>query len=296
LKYLIATEKTALVHNGGCLSFRDLLVRVDAFAAPLQDLPCERVAVFSENRWEWVVAFYAVWYARKTAVPIDYLSTPEEVAYILEDCKPGVIFCSAERYQRIEAVLQSLSYPIRVQVFEEMTLPVVENLQAVFPDLGEELTAMLIYTSGTTGSPKGVMLSFKNVNINIRGVNVARVFTEESVMLGLLPLHHTFPLMGTMMGPLALQGKLVLCPSMASEDIMRTLQEHRITTIVSVPRFYNLIRKGIRDKNRAACGGPEVVRIGGEAAASRIFQAGLQAGASTPGWPHPLPCVWRGGA
>ena len=210
------------------------------------------MAVFSENRPEWIIAFYSAWYLKKTAVPIDYLSAAEEVDYILRDCKPGVLFCSRERYEAIETVIQSLPYEIRVFIFEDLDIGFEGTELVAFPDLDPELTAMIIYTSGTTGSPKGVMLSFKNVTININGVAVTKVFSEDSIVLGLLPLHHTFPLMGTMAGPLAVQGTLVLCPSMASEDIMRTLQENKITTILAVPRFYNLIRKGIKDKIQAS--------------------------------------------
>ncbi len=212
----------------------------------------ENVAVFSENRPEWIIAFYSAWYLKKTAVPIDYLSAPEEVDYILRDCKPGVLFCSRERYESIETVIESLPHAIRVFIFEDLDIGFEGTELVAFPDLDPEVTAMIIYTSGTTGSPKGVMLSFKNVTININGVAVTKVFSEESIVLGLLPLHHTFPLLGTMVGPLAVQGTLVLCPSMASEDIMRTLQENKITTILAVPRFYNLIRKGIKDKIQAS--------------------------------------------
>jgi len=252
LKYLVASEKPALIHSEGALNFQQLLCAVREFSQLYSAVETQRVAIFSENRPEWTFAFYSAWYLKKTAVPIDYLSAPSEVDYILRDCRPEVIFCSRERYEIIKAVLEALPYGIHVLIFEDLQ-PCRDLTEVVeFPDLDPELTAMIIYTSGTTGSPKGVMLSFKNVNANIYGVTVTNVFTEATVVLGLLPMHHTFPLMGTMVGPLAVQGTLVLCPSMASEDIMRTLQENQITTIVAVPRFYNLIRKGIRDKIKAS--------------------------------------------
>jgi long-chain acyl-CoA synthetase len=109
-------------------------------------------------------------------------------------------------------------------------------------------TAVIIYTSGTTGSPKGVMLSYDNLLVNIEAVtNDVNIYKEEDKVMVLLPLHHIFPLMGTMVIPLSVGGTIVFSPSMASEDIMATLQ-HGITIIIGVPRLYNLIRKGIRDK------------------------------------------------
>lgn len=248
MKYLFDSKKAAVIHDGGTISYHKLLRGVSEYAAIYSELNPERVAIFSENRPEWVTAFFSVWYLKRTAVPIDYLSTPEEVDYILRDCQPGVLFCSRERLNGIRAVLESLPFPMKVLVFEDLVEPDEDGSTVDFPDIDPNLTAMLIYTSGTTGRPKGVMLSFKNVNTNINGVAITRVFSEETVVLGLLPLHHTFPLMGTMVGPLSQHGTLVLCPSMTSEDIMRTLKDHKITMILAVPRFYNLIRKGIRDK------------------------------------------------
>lgn len=248
MKYLVASDRVAIVYNEAYIHFNHLLQEVESYAGLYSDLDTQRVAIFSENRPEWIFCFYSAWFLKKTIVPIDYLSSPDEVDYILRDCRPGVIFCSKTQYEVILDTLKSLPYEIRVIIFEDITPCKSSDKNIEFPSIDPEATAMIIYTSGTTGSPKGVMLSFKNVNINIKGVAVTKVFSKETKALGLLPLHHTFPLIGTMVGPLAVQGMLVLCPSMASEDIMRTLQDHKVNTIVAVPRFYNLIRKGICDK------------------------------------------------
>lgn len=110
-------------------------------------------------------------------------------------------------------------------------------------------TAVIIYTSGTTGSPKGVMLSYLNLMQNIKAVSDhIPIYNEGSRVLVLLPLHHIFPLIGTMVAPLYKGGMLAISPSMLSEDIMKTLQENKVTIIIGVPRLYAAIRKGIMDK------------------------------------------------
>jgi long-chain acyl-CoA synthetase len=68
----------------------------------------------------------------------------------------------------------------------------------------------------------------------------------------LLPLHHIFPLMGTMIIPLYAGGSVAISPSMASEDIIKTLQDNKITILLGVPRLYAAIRKGIKDKINAS--------------------------------------------
>jgi long-chain acyl-CoA synthetase len=67
-------------------------------------------------------------------------------------------------------------------------------------------------------------------------------------VLVLLPLHHILPLQGTLLMPLCLGATSIFSPSIASEDIIATLQKHAITLIIGVPRLFTLIRNGIKGK------------------------------------------------
>ncbi|HMB00135.1 MAG TPA: AMP-binding protein, partial [Spirochaetota bacterium] len=114
-------------------------------------------------------------------------------------------------------------------------------------------TALIIYTSGTTGSPKGVMLSFKNLRANIKAVSEdIPVFRPRRQTMLLLPLHHIFPLAGSLLAPLATGGTTVLCPGLKPAEIMSTLQHNQINIIIGVPRFYELLKNGITQKIRAS--------------------------------------------
>ncbi|MGE5439921.1 MAG: AMP-binding protein, partial [Bacteroidota bacterium] len=75
-------QKTALIHNDKEISYEELLQNISRFSSVLNISPGERVAIFSENRPGWVYAFYAVWNRKGINVPIDFMSTSEEVAYI----------------------------------------------------------------------------------------------------------------------------------------------------------------------------------------------------------------------
>ncbi|NJK86850.1 MAG: AMP-binding protein [Bacteroidales bacterium] len=112
---------------------------------------------------------------------------------------------------------------------------------------------MIIYTSGTTGSPKGVMLTFENLIANIEAVSEkVPIITKNETILMLLPCHHIFPLMGTIVIPLYAGSTIAMSPSMASEDIINTLKEHKVSIMIGVPRLYYAIRKGIMDKVKAS--------------------------------------------
>jgi long-chain acyl-CoA synthetase len=229
------------------IDYDQLIRKINSFSTLLPSGNLSKVAIFSENRFEWVYTFYSVWIKKAIAVPIDFMSSSEDVAFILNDCKPEVILYSNTTKDVCEKAFEQLNYKIEKINLDEIKLE-ESNTSATFPDPNPNETAVIIYTSGTTGSPKGVMLSYDNLLVNIEAVTTdVNVYTNDDRVMILLPLHHIFPLMGTLIIPLSVGATVVFSPSMASEDIMATLQ-HGITIIIGVPRLYNLIRKGIRDK------------------------------------------------
>jgi long-chain acyl-CoA synthetase len=242
-------HKTAIIWSDEEVSYEELLHSISFFSRSFPGKKCQKVAIFSENRPEWAYGFYASWKNGCIAVPIDFMSTAEDVAYILEDCRPELVFCSRDTHTVLEEACRDLSYDIDVLVFEDMEEDRGGQRPIEFPEHDPEKTAVIIYTSGTTGSPKGVMLSYDNLFANIESVTEeVKIYTSKDNVMVLLPLHHIFPLLGSLVAPLYTGGTLVFSPSMSSEDLMHTLQTHGITIIIGVPRFYSLIRKSIKDK------------------------------------------------
>jgi long-chain acyl-CoA synthetase len=229
------------------IDYSQLINNVNSYSKLLTSTSITNVAIFSENRFEWVYAFYSAWMKKAVVVPIDFMSSAEDVAFILNDCKPELIFYSEGTKEVFEKAITLLDYKIEKINLDEIKIEESTDNQTL-PDPNPHDTAVIIYTSGTTGSPKGVMLSYDNLLVNIEAVTTdVNIYKPEDRVMILLPLHHIFPLVGTMVAPLSVGGTVVFSPSMASEDIMATLQ-HGITIIIGVPRLYNLIRKGIKDK------------------------------------------------
>ena len=254
MKCLQYYEKSALITKQQAISYAQLFAHVQAYAPLFQDVSCQKAAIYSENRPEWIYALYAAWRNHSAAVPIDFMSTLEETAYILEDCKPEVVFCSREREQDLRAAAASLSYALKVIVFEDINTIMPDAKRDFAPlERADADTALIIYTSGTTGSPKGAMLSFGNLMANADGVSRdSKIYSAEQRALVFLPLHHVYPLLGSIIIPLYVGATCVFSPSMAADDIRETLQTHGVTLITGVPRFYNLLRKGIREKIQAS--------------------------------------------
>ncbi len=247
--FLESREKTALVNKDGRISYSSLLSHISYYSSLFEKNKTTKVAIYAENRVEWVYAFFAAWKNNSVVVPIDYLAPAEDVAYILNDCKPEVVFCTNETKDALKKAAGMNDYEITILQLDEQEYNVNDYKAEALKPADVNKTAVIIYTSGTTGSPKGVMLSYDNLIANIESVSKhIKIFTEDRNVMVLLPLHHIFPLVGSLIAPLAVGGTAVLSPSMASEDIMATLKDNKIAIIIGVPRLYAAIRKGIMDK------------------------------------------------
>lgn len=262
-------RKNALILPERSYTYTQMLAAAHAYARLIPE-DTERVLLFSENRPEWVHALYAAWGAGCTAVPVDFQSTVDEVAFIVQDCRPQVFFCSAERRPILEEVCAGLDYTPLLLVFEDLPAePEGKPESIAASDL--QATALLIYTSGTTGTPKGVMLSFENLLANVEAVTVGvPIYGPEERVLMLLPLHHIFPLLGTLVIPFQIGATVALSPSLRAEDIVRTLQDNRITILIGVPRLYSLIMKSIQDKIAASAIATLLYRFAAKASSPKL--------------------------
>jgi long-chain acyl-CoA synthetase len=255
-------DNPALIFKDHVDSYRSLFSKIGLFSNLFADKGYNRIAIYSENRPEWIYAFYATWQNGGIVVPIDFLSSAEDAAYILNDCTPELVFASRGVGNTWEKIVKRLNYQPEILFFEDIEQAEPLNDRPVEFNSPVEKTAAIIYTSGTTGSPKGVMLSFANVYANIKAVTEDyAIFTSERPVLMLLPLHHIFPLAGSMVAPLHAGGCIVMSPSMQSSDILETLKTHPVRIMIGVPRLYELLYKGIKAKIDAKAIGRLFFRI-----------------------------------
>ncbi len=237
-------KKTALIKGREEISYADLRENISSFAELTDILPGERVLICSENRPEWVYALYGAWQRGGVVVPVDFMSSVEEILYILKETEPAVVFCSEQTQKSVREALQESGVKPLLYNFDSLILPKARE-KPISRSLEE--TALILYTSGTTGQPKGVMLSFKNLLSNIRAIQKVGVAGKRDKTLALLPFHHSYPLMVTLLVPLYLGATVVFLERLSSEELLRTLKEHKITILVGVPRLYQLLHQRIME-------------------------------------------------
>ncbi len=238
----------AIIAGERNITFTELLQRITLFSHRSPQKAGERTLIFSENREGWIFAFYSVWVNHGIAVPIDASSTVSDVAYIINDCKPVSVWTSRDKLEVIKAAAKEAGTPLDIHLIDDYETIECNETNAKFT-YKEEDTALIIYTSGTTGSPKGVMLSYQNILVNVRAVSdEVPIFTPERRALILLPLHHVLPLVGTVVMPLYVGGGVAISPSMSGPDIMDTLQRGKVAILIGVPRLWQTLYAGIKKK------------------------------------------------
>lgn len=241
-------EKKALITNQGDVTYSQLLKRVQQFAQLFENKSYTKIAIFAENSPSWIYAFYAALQNGCIPVPIDFMASTEDVSYIIDDCRPELLFISAGMKESMEKIVQKIRHQPEVLVFDEIvpdeTIP---ESRWMGPD-DNETTAVIIYTSGTTGSPKGVMLSYANIHENMNAVIGCKIYIPERQVMIFLPLHHVFPLVGSMITPLYVGCTIPMAPSMQSADLMKTFSENQVGVFLGVPRLYELMYRGIKAK------------------------------------------------
>ena len=245
-------DKFAITYKDVKYTYEQLLrysqIYADTFSS--QSTP-KKVLICAQNSPEWCFAFLGTMRCKAIAVPLDAQSTKKEIEYVINDCRPDIVFISEDK-QEMFADLELKG--ARLMTKNDVVLSDDANIPATDIPLGKDDETMLInYTSGTTGDPKGVMLSFKNVTFNVDSVSKqVPIFQEDSNVMVLLPLHHILPLLGSLVAPLYMGGTLHIAEAMNAESIIKTLNAGQVSIIIGVPRLYDMLVKGIMNKINAS--------------------------------------------
>ena len=185
------------------------------------------------------IAYYAIVRAGGVVVPMNVLLKGREVKYYLEDPEARLLlawhgFAEAAH----EGAQAAGAEVIDVAPGEFEQLLAAEEPDRELSEREGEDTAVILYTSGTTGQPKGAELTHANLLRNAE-VSQSLFFTEDDVVLGALPLFHTFG-QTVCMNTGALAGAtLTLIPRFDPGKALEIIQRDKVTLFAGVPTMYN---------------------------------------------------------
>ena len=240
-------NKTAIFYEGKEYSYKELIAGAKEYAS-LLDLEKEgKAVVFMENRPELLYAFLGIWDKKGTCVCLDAASKVSEFQYFIEDCRPKYIFVSENTYEVAREAVQISGVTTTILNVDKIDLANANKEGVIYaPD--RDAVALILYTSGTTGSPKGVMLTFDNILVNIEGLNKYNMYQPSDRVLALLPMHHIFPLLGSGIVPLQQGATIAFLKELSSQAMVDALNNYKITMMIGVPRLWEMLHKKIMEK------------------------------------------------
>lgn len=186
------SDKTALVFNDQSITYGALYTKVNQVAFYLNELDLEkhsRVGIYSNKGIEQVVAILAVLSTDYILVPLTKMLKPEQVKYIINDCDIKCIITDKlklESIEEIEFAGHVLSYDTTnkgTASFEEIYKYYNKPYQC---EINSHNNAVITYSFGMTGTPKGIVISHRNLIDSARVVSGYLKLAEDDVISGVL--------------------------------------------------------------------------------------------------------------
>ena len=267
--YLFKTEEEGKFREITHKEFRD---DIKALGTKLVDmgLKDKRVAVISENRYEWGIVYLAVVTGTGIIVPLDKSLPENEIESLIIRSEVEAIFYSKKYDEVMNKIKKENNTKVKYfismdlekeenNVYSEYELikqgkELLESGNREFLDakIDAEKMSIMLFTSGTTAMSKAVMLSHKNICANLMDIASVIKVDENDRFLSFLPLHHTFECTVGFLYPISKGGAIAFCEGI--RHIADNIKEYQITAMISVPilfeSMYKKVMKNIEKKGK----------------------------------------------
>lgn len=246
-------ERTAVVFDDDPITYGRLWEETKAYAGALRALGVargDRVALLLPNVPDFPRAYFAILSLGAVVVPVHALLKADEIAYVLKDSGASRFIVAAPLLAEgakgaALAGVPVLSVLVPDDKLGEAPFPRLEDLaKQAEPIAGYEFlppssTATILYTSGTTGRPKGAQGSHFTLVQHVDTLLLGAInLSEDDVILGCLPLFHTFGQMCVMNVAFRRGASVVLVPKFDGPTALALLNTHQCTIMTGVPTMY----------------------------------------------------------
>ncbi|MGX4735435.1 long-chain-fatty-acid--CoA ligase [Kitasatospora griseola] len=259
-------EHPAIVSGTRRITYRELWDGARRYAAVLRARgvgPDDKVALLLPNTPHFPLAYFGVLALGAVAVPVHALLRAEEIAYVLRDSGAAALICAAPLLAEGGKAAETVGTPLltvmeeedggaparRLDVLAARSTPIDRQVPRDPGDI-----ALVLYTSGTTGRPKGAQLTHLNVVMNVDTTMLSPFdFTADDVLLGCLPLFHTFGQICGMNTCFRAGATLVLMPRFDGPGALELMVREGCTLFMGVPTMYTALLEAARaDPRRPA--------------------------------------------
>ena len=255
-----ADAATAIMTPDAAITFRELRLEVTRMARGLLALgheKGERIGIFSENSPFFIAAYLGIIRAGLVAVPLQTELSPEALARIVTDSSMSRLLVSQRLVRRLPTWTTTTNVPLFTEKDFHSThpqqfgapsndlapVPEAEDL----PDHEPHDLAALMFTSGSTGSPKGVMISHRNIECNTQDIISYLGLASDDRGMVVLPFHYCFGL-SLLHTHLMAGASLFLNSTFKAfpEQMLLELQERECTGLAGVPSTFQILLRKTR--------------------------------------------------
>ena len=205
----------------------------------------DKIIVSGKNSVAWAVTYIAVQYAGCTVVPLDSSLHDEDFIKFAKFSDSVVLVADNDRMKKVAGALPMLGY---ASLEENGTYPSIMTLSAPYRDghvMTEDDVAAILFTSGTTGTPKGVMLTNKNIVSDIFISQANMNIYPTDVFYAILPIHHAYTMLAVFMEGLGSGASVVFGKKLVVSQMLKELKEAKVTMFLGVPMIFNKLYAGL---------------------------------------------------
>lgn len=223
----------------------------------------KRIAIISENRYEWCVGYMAVVCGTGLVVPMDRALPENEIRSMIERSEVEAIIYSKKYNEIMERVKEDKISKIKCYISMENEVDndkvlsmrkLIEkgkvlreegSREFIDAEIDAEKMSIMLFTSGTTAKSKAVALSHRNICSNIEAIASMFDISPKDTFLSFLPLHHTFESTVGFLYPIYAGGTIAYAEGI--KHLADNIREYQVTAMISVPVLYeNMYKKVLR--------------------------------------------------
>lgn len=247
-----APDRRAIVSPRGDRTYAQLNGRINQVARYLREAGVragDGVALLSPNRPEFAEAFFACQRLGVRLTPVNWHLTPEEIAYVVNDCGAMALFADASLEDAATRAREKATH-LRAHVsiggniagYSEFEKAIAEHNT---DDIDEPVLGdTMLYTSGTTGHPKGVRRAMPDPAKAVEGIKLLSAvfgFDPEGsdVALATGPLYHSGPIHLCLAIPISAGIPTILMEKWSAEEMLHLIEAHSVTHTYCVPTMFS---------------------------------------------------------
>ena len=252
------------------ISWNQFSTRVKQVSNALLNLgvkPQENIAIFSQNSIHYLYTDFGAYGVRAVTIPFYATSSEQQVQYVVNDAKIRFLFVGEqEQYDKAHRVFPLCESLERIIVFDKSVristhdpnalyfddflalgenLPRQSELEKRWAEANEDDLCNILYTSGTTGESKGVMLSYAQYHAALKANDECVPVGEKDRVINFLPFTH---ILERAWSYLALSEGAQLIINTYPKDIQESMRATHPTCMSSVPRFWEKVYTGVKEK------------------------------------------------